>query len=855
MPDRFIQTIVNFLARPDYRPLKLRALARAMEIDEDEYPAFRSAVRSLTDAGRVVAGGGGKLLLPPMPTIVDGVFRGNRRGYGFVTPDPPTGDGDVHVPAGATSGAQSGDIVRCRVRKSGRQDGRMRYVGEVVEILSRAFSRVVGALEKAGDRWIVRPHGTTPLEPVYVDDVSARQVRAGDQVVVEILAYAEEGRPARGVIVERLGPFGGPGVDVLTVIRQYGLPDMFSEEALAEAREAARSYRIEDRLDGRLDLRDELIVTIDPADARDFDDAISLRRIDEGEPPAKSVTALEESDRAAPSTPRDRSRRKPRSRRAAGGPEVGSVAGPLPAAWELGVHIADVSAFVPAGNALDREALERGTSVYFPRHVVPMLPELLSNGVCSLQEGAPRLCKCVFIRYDAEGRVIDARFAESVISSSKRLTYEQVTAVLEGRTADVPEPVIALLRDMERLARIIRSRRLREGMLVLDLPDVELELDDHNRVRDAHPADTSFSHTIIEMFMVEANEAVARRLTEAGAAFLRRVHPEPAAEALENLSLALRGAGMELPRRAERRDLQDLLDTVRGKPAATVVNLLTLKSLAQALYSPRREGHYALASECYCHFTSPIRRYPDLHVHRLLAAVMRGEDVRASAVRYAAGGETDAAANERNAAPACEKQPGRRRRTGTRRGHVRRASRRDNEEARASRRVDRPGSSVSLDAAPTDVTLLGRHCSFTERRAQDAERELKLLKVLELLSDHVGESFEGIVTGVAPFGVFVEHRRYLVDGLVDIADLPDDYWEIDESRSAMRGRRTGRRFRIGDVVRATIAKVDLPGRRLSLVLTESGSEGRHPRGPDVLRRRGRFDSKRRGGRSPGRRGR
>jgi ribonuclease R len=581
--------------------------------------------------------------------------------------------------------------------------------GRVLEVLERGASRFVGELRREQGRWHVWPDGNTLHVPVFVDDVGAKAAQLGDQVVVEMITYPAPGKRAQGVIVERLGKRGDPGVDVRGVLRQYHIPEEFPPEALAEARRVTKAFNLDDELRRREDLRAQLIITIDPTDARDFDDAISLKRLARGE-------------------------------------------------WELGVHIADVSAFVREGSPLDAEARTRGNSVYLPQHVVPMLPEILSNGLCSLQQDQPRLTKSAFIRYDKEGNVLGSRFASTVICSKARLTYDQATLILEGKTGGFDKRVVELLQQMERLARIIRKRRLDEGMIVLDLPEIELELDSDGRVVDAHPADTSFSHTLIEMFMVEANEALARLLDRLNVPFLRRIHPDPAAESSEKVSRFVRVLGHKFQGPLDRQAMIRLLSTVRGRPESFAVNMAVLRSMSQAIYSPRNVGHFALASEDYCHFTSPIRRYPDLTVHRLLERYLDGRLVKSK--HPAAAGVAD------------------------------------------------------FDS----VTKLGQQCSFTERRAADAEREARTVKVLELLSNHIGKSFDGVVTGVTNVGVFVRSLRYGVEGLIRFADLPDDWWDIDSRTGSAVGQRTGRRISLGDLVTAQIVKVNIPARQMDLAL-------------------------------------
>jgi len=521
---------------------------------------------------------------------------------------------------------------------------------------------------------------------------------------------------------------------------------------LDEARAAARSFDVARALEEREDLSGHVTITIDPDDAKDFDDAITLERID---------------------WERD-SRREKGARKDARGSDAGRASGPRSPApgplWELGVHIADVSAFVREGGAIDAEARERGTSVYFPGHVIPMLPEILSNGVCSLQEGEHRLCKSAFIRLDADGEVVSTRFANTLIRSTKRLTYGQATDILEGRTGGFPSEVVRLVREMDKLARIIQRRRYRDGMISLDLPEVRLVLDEEGRVKDAEPEDTSFSHTIIEMFMVEANEAVARLMDKLGVPCIRRIHPEPDEASLEAMGRFMRAAGYAVPKRITPGDLQALLAPLKGRPEAYAVNLAVLKSMEMAEYSPKLVGHFALASRHYTHFTSPIRRYPDLMVHRLLERHIRGEF----------GGK---------------------RKTG-------------------------------LEQVPDEATLmeLGRKLSYASRRAESAERELKTLKVLQLLSERIGEIFEGVVTGVTNFGLFVQHPKYLIDGLLRLEDLGDDWWEVDTGLGRVVGTRTRQAFTLGTLVRVKLAEIDLPARQMRLVLVEPPMRGARRRG-------------------------
>ena len=708
--ERFADRILKHVARSGYQPMKLRRLAREMGIADDEYGDFRAAAKALAKSGRIVLGAASALTLPePSGTIV-GRFRANPQGFGFVIPDSLTAHGDLFIPPGATRGAVTGDTVAARVQRRSDRHGRRIYQGRVVEIIERGQSRFVGELCCELKRWFVRPDGHTLHVPVFVADHRAKGARAGDQVVVEITQYPDHRQDACGVIVKVLGKRGAPGVETLSMIHQHQLPEEFPEPVLQAARDATADYHPEAEAGQRLDLDDLTIITIDPEDARDFDDAISVSRTRQG--------------------------------------------------TELGVHIADVAHFVRPGDPLDAEARERGNSVYFPQHVIPMLPEVLSNGLCSLQEDQPRLAKSVFITYGAKGQRLATRFANTVIRSAKRLTYQQATAILDGEVGGCAKKVVTLLRKMKSLARSIQKRRLRQGMLVLELPEVELVFDDDGAVSGVEPADTSFSHTIIEMFMVEANEAVAELLAGLKVPHLRRLHAPPDEAAAESLSRFLGALDLGPIKSMDRAVLQKVLKSVQGRPEAFAVNMAILRSMQRAEYGPAMEGHFALAGEHYLHFTSPIRRYPDLTIHRLLDEYLQGTLTR---------------------------------------------------KRRRSARVP------SLD----ECQELGTHCSNRERRAETAERELKLVHILRLLERELGAEYEGVVTGVANFGVFVQLDGYLIDGLLRFEDLPNDWWEVDAAAGCVVGQRTGRRIKIGDRMRVVSARINLPARQLDLTLADA----------------------------------
>ncbi|MBI5863624.1 MAG: VacB/RNase II family 3'-5' exoribonuclease, partial [Planctomycetes bacterium] len=619
--------------------------------------------------------------------------------------------------------ALDGDSVQIRIVRSELR-GREPYA-EIVRIVQRAPIRWVGRLFHEGRHWFVQPEGKTPAPLVTIDEPGAKNARPGDLVLIEPLVHTLGSPRVHGVIVERLGDPDETATQILGVIRRSGLPNEFSSEVRAAAQDAAKAAATIPPQ--REDLRELLTVTIDPPDARDYDDAISIEHLSGGE-------------------------------------------------TRLGVHIADVAHFVPAGSPLDLAARERGNSAYFPGYVVPMLPEVLSNGVCSLQPHQPRLTRSVFIRYDAHGRVRETRLASSVIRSHARLTYDQVAAALAGKTAEISRTVLALLKSAEKLAQTIRKRRLADGMISLTIPETEIVLGEDGRVADAHPADTSFSHTIIEMFMVEANEAVCRTLHGADLPHIRRVHPPPDADASQRYTKLLAIVGGSKSSALDRPAIQKLLADSAGRPEESTIHFLLLRCLSQACYSTSAEGHFALASEHYCHFTSPIRRYADLMVHRALDALLSQDR----------GGK----------APGLEH---------------RKARRRDEVEDE------------------TDLPSLALHLSMTERRAIDAEREIRHILLLQLMKSKIGESFPAVVTGVTSTGVFMRVERFGAEGFVHRADLPDDRWEFDRQAGWMIGRRSGRCITIGQQARVTVAGVDEQRQELALLPVGSFGQARRER--------------------------
>jgi ribonuclease R len=603
-----------------YQPVKPRVIAKQLKLPSEQHRALKLAIRRLVKAGKLVYGAG-HIVRPPQraavarvegsgfrvqertereqrgqaltPTrsqkekgkdknVVIGTFRRTSKGFGFVRPQgAKRGDkaGDVYIPASSTMDAADRDVVRVRLsrEKARGRGGQMRLAGEIVEIVERDTHRFVGVYQERGGTSYVQVDGKVFAERVPVGDPGAKGAAAGDKVVIEMVRFPTHQHAGEAVIVEVLGAKGAPGVDTLSIIREFGLPEEFPEDVLAEARDQADAF--DETLDGRLDLTRETIITIDPIDARDFDDAVSLHRLENGH-------------------------------------------------WKLGVHIADVAHFVRGKSALDREAKERGTSVYLPDRVIPMLPEIISNNLASLQPDKVRYTLSALMEFTAEGAYVGGEVKRSAIQSCRRFSYEEVDDYLADRPAwreKLTPKVWKLLAEMHELAMILRRRRLEGGSIELTLPEVKIDLDKRGEVTGAHLVQNTESHQIIEEFMLAANECVARMLGEAGLNFLRRVHEPPEPRKLEALTSFVKELGIECESLQSRFEIKRVVAAVAGQPEAHAVNYAVLRSMQKAVYAPTDEGHYALNKEHYCHFTSPIRRYPDLTIHRMIETLARGK--------------------------------------------------------------------------------------------------------------------------------------------------------------------------------------------------------------------------------------
>lgn len=592
--------ILRYVNDPKYRPVKPAAMAKKLGLEGDDVTNFRRVVKQMVKAGKLAWGPSHLVFavsalgevsgVGPSPDRqasfassskhVVGTFRRAEGGFGFVRPEgTPAGagrDADIFVPANGAGDAANGDIVRLRL--SGRVGRMGKSEGRIIDIIERATNRFVGTYAVTAGMGVVQIDGKIFSSPVYVGDPGAKGAQPDDKVVIEMVRFPSHLRDGEGVIVEILGKRGEPGVDTLSIIREFNLPGDFSETVLEDAREQAAQFD-EGNLKNREDLTGETVITIDPVTARDFDDAISLVQQKNGH-------------------------------------------------WLLGVHIADVSHFVRTKSPLDQEAKERATSVYLPDIVIPMIPEIISNNLASLQPDRVRYAITARIEFSPEGQRIATNVFKSAIKSCRRFTYEEVDEYLADRAgwkAKLAPEVHSLLARMHELAMILRDRRMKRGALELNMPELEIDLDSKGNVSGAHLEINTESHQIIEEFMLAANEAVAEMLFDKGVVFLRRVHGAPEPRKLKSLTDFVGELGFKTESLENRFALQGLLNGVKEDSREHAVNYAVLRAMQRAVYSPEEEGHYALASKCYCHFTSPIRRYPDLTIHRLIEQVSQGK--------------------------------------------------------------------------------------------------------------------------------------------------------------------------------------------------------------------------------------
>ena len=692
-------------------PTTVRELLQRLKLSREQRVTLRRRLTTLVESGALIKVRGNRYGLPDRMQLVTGRVIVNPRGFGFVTSDQPVVglEGDLYIAGANLNQAMHGDRAVARVERQ-RSEGRAE--GRIVRILERATDQLVGRLEtdESGLAYVV-PFDRRLVMDVHIPKGESGSAKAGQLVVVGLTRFPSPTRGPVGRVTEVLGDLDTPGVDTELVIREFGIPDEHPSAAVAEAQRLGSRVRPRD-LKGRQDFRARQTVTIDGATARDFDDAITLEKLSNGH-------------------------------------------------FWLGVHIADVSHYVPEGSALDAAAYHRATSVYFPDRAVHMFPEVLSTGLCSLNPDVDRLVQSCLMEIDARGIVRRYEMHDGVIHSDARMTYTDVNAILVDRdpeTRERYESLIPLFELMNELFEALNGRRRRRGSIDFDLPAAEFLMDDEGRVEAIVAAERNQAHRIIEEFMLIANETVAGHLEEHGTPSLFRVHESPDPLKVEEFEDFTTSLGYSLGAPSEGvapRHFQRLLQRLRGRPEERPVAFLMLRTMQQARYDVQNRGHFGLAAPSYTHFTSPIRRYPDLVVHRALRE--------------------------------------------TRAGAKRDASR-----------------AVRSEALPE----VARYTSEMERRAEDAEREVVQWKKVKFMADKVGDEFTGYVTGVTAFGLFIELVEHFVEGLVHISSMADDYYRFVERQHELRGENSRKVYRLGDAVKVQLVRVDREHRKLELALVE-----------------------------------
>ncbi len=692
-------------------PATARELLRALKIPRDERTGFKRHLKQLVNDGSLIHINGNRYGLPDRMDLVVGKLDGHPSGFGFVAPERPV-EGlsrDIYVAEHNLKEAMHGDRVVVRIERY-RDDGRAE--GKVVQVLERAASTVVGRyVIDASGLSFVTPFDTRLTADIQIARGESRDAEPGEMVTVEVTRWPTATRGPAGRVIEVLGDINDPGVDTEIILRKHNIPDQHSPEAIAEAKRIGAAVKDKD-IAGRTDFRDRTVVTIDGEHARDFDDAISIEKLKNGH-------------------------------------------------FWLGVHIADVAHYVQEGGALDQEAYERGTSVYFPERAVHMFPSELATGLCSLNPHVDRLVQSCLMEVSPRGDVVRYEMHDGVIRSDARMTYTAVNAILTDQDpAAIAEyrPLVPMFELMRELFEILNARRHRRGSVDFDLPEAEVLLDEEGFIEDIVASERNVAHRLIEEFMLLANETVAGHLESKGMPALYRIHepPDPLKVLQFEEFISAFGYSLGAPEGAVRpKHFQQLVEKIRGVPAERPIAFLMLRTMQKARYDSMNVGHFGLAAETYTHFTSPIRRYPDLVVHRLL------RELRATKV-----------SDERKA---------------------------------------------ELDE---DLPEVGRHTSEMERRASEAEREILQWKKVRFMADKVGDVFDGYITGVAPFGMFVELIDHYVEGLVHVSTMADDYYRFREQAHSLFGENTKKTYRLGDQVRVQIIRVDMERRQIDLGLAD-----------------------------------
>lgn len=693
----------EFFASEEYKPMRFRDIVSLLQVPKDSKHELKEILDSLISQGVIVLDDKGRYKIPG-DNIKTGIFSATQRGFGFVILEGEAED--IFIPENATKGAVHGDKVR--IMLSNERTGR-RQEGIVLQILERGIKEIVGTFQASKNFGFVIPDNQKFGHDIFIPKEDTKGAVTGHKVVVSLTSYGDEKRSPEGKVIEIIGHVNDPGVDIMSVIKAYDLPVEFPKDV----------FRILDyvpdevdpkEIGKRRDLRDIQTVTIDGEDAKDLDDAISLTK--EGD------------------------------------------------IYHLGVHIADVTHYVKEGSALDKEALKRGTSVYLVDRVIPMLPHKLSNGICSLNPGVDRLALSCFMDIDQKGNVISHEIVETVIRSDKRMTYTDVSKIIEDKDEELIkkyQDFVPMFMQMLELSEILKMRRHKRGAINFDFPESKIIVDYNGKPIEIRAYERNKATKIIEEFMLIANETIAENFFWQELPFLYRTHDKPDDEKIKALSIFIHNFGYSIKMGNEDihpKELQKLLNKIEDTPEEALISRLTLRSMKQAKYTVANTGHFGLSAKYYCHFTSPIRRYPDLQIHRIIKENINGK------------------LNE------------------DRKNHY---------------------EKILFEVAD--------HSSKTERRAEEAEREVEKMKKVEYMMDHIGETFEGVISGVTSWGIYVELPN-TVEGMVRVSEMDDDYYVYDGERYQMVGEHTKKTYKLGQKVKVRVINADKLIRTIDFELVE-----------------------------------
>ncbi|WP_446715861.1 ribonuclease R [Bacillus sp. OTU2372] len=704
-----------------YKPLTVQELEEAFGIqDSGDFKEFVKALVQMEEKGLVVRTRSNRYGLPQKMNLIRGKLIGHAKGFAFVVPDEPGMD-DIFIPPNETNTAMHGDTVLARVST---ESSGTRREGSIIRIIERGVQQIVGTYVESKSFGFVIPDDKKFASDIFIPKNASKGAVEGHKVVVKLVTYPDGRKSAEGEVIEILGHKNDPGVDILSVIHKHGLPMAFPDDVLTQANETPETID-ESELANRRDLRNETIVTIDGADAKDLDDAVTVTKLENGN-------------------------------------------------YKLGVHIADVSYYVKEGTPIDVEAEDRATSVYLVDRVIPMIPHRLSNGICSLNPKVDRLVLSCEMEISPEGTVVSHEIFQSVIKTTERMTYYDVNRILTDKDEETRaryESLVPMFELMEELAEVLRNKRMKRGAIDFDFKESKVLVDEEGKPTDVVLRERSVAERLIEEFMLAANETVAEHFHWMEVPFIYRIHEDPKEDKLRrffefitNFGYIVKGTANDVHPRA----LQEIIEEVQGKPEEMVISTVMLRSMQQAKYYPESLGHFGLSTEFYTHFTSPIRRYPDTIVHRLIRT-------------YLIEGKIDEATREKWNARLPE---------------------------------------------------IAEHSSKMERRAVDAERETDELKKAEYMEDKVGVEYDGIISSVTNFGMFVELPN-TIEGLVHVSYMTDDYYRFDERHFAMIGERTGNVFRIGDEITVRVVKVNKDERSIDFEIV--GMKGTRRERPETTR--------------------